>query len=650
MGKHAKYNRHYKSAWENENWAKGWLKEYKSISNYDHNDTNEAYCLYCHTSLRAHFADLKRHTNTNIHKNNIRNRIIRKKETVKHYFKSTELKKEQKCRDIKMSLFVLNHSSITAIDHLGELFKRIDHNGVFSTINLHHSKCGCIIRNYSLIVHESTDVSVNKYMAICVRYFTGKGIVTDCLGLIQVERATAEDLYNSLTNFLKEISLPLINMLALGTDGGANLCGKNKSLYTLLKNDIPHLILVKCACHSIHLCVSKASYELPGDLDYLAQEVYNWFSNSSLRRIQYKQIFNLINLNEDRNFKQFIQLSRTRWLSRYNVVKRLLENWLELKTFFKIVEVDEKCYKAKMINNILNDEKVYVYYQLILPFLEDTNNLNLYFQNDDCDVGNAYNKLFELIQLLAKRLIKPIFLNDIVISTESNILKSIKKAVDNETSYMSVEYADLGYNSQKLINDLNCENDEKLQIKQRFFNFMIKLLKEFLDRMPANIEIYKNIKLLNPRYCLNKQNIPNFNDTPILKFMTTPEFSVNNFTVPNNIKFWPAVYNYIDGSGANVFKELATVVIRLLCLPISNAVVERVFSVMNNIKTKLRNRMSLRTLNAVLITQIYLCSRNMCCNNFCPTEEMIELFNSNIYNENFVGNSDNMEVALELLE
>jgi hypothetical protein len=64
-------------------------------------------------------------------------------------------------------------------------------------------------------------------------------------------------------------------MLALGTDGAANLCGKNKSLFTLLKHDIPDLILVKRTCHSINLCVSKSCAELPTCLDFLAHEVYN---------------------------------------------------------------------------------------------------------------------------------------------------------------------------------------------------------------------------------------------------------------------------------------------------------------------------------------------------------------------------------------
>lgn len=125
---------------------------------------------------------------------------------------------------------------------------------------------------------------------------------------------------------------------------------------------------MKCTCHSINLCVSKACAELPTCLDFLAHEVYNWFSHSPLSKLQYKKIYNLININEDKHFKNLIQLSSTRWLSRYNVIKRILEHWIELETFFGMVGVTEKCYKSRMICDILNDDKVKVYFQIIYDF------------------------------------------------------------------------------------------------------------------------------------------------------------------------------------------------------------------------------------------------------------------------------------------
>lgn len=114
-------------------------------------------------------------------------------------------------------------------------------------------------KGYSIIIDESTDVSVTKFLCMCVKYFdtTENRILIDFLGLLEIERATANDLYKSIIEYLRQIGIPLKNLIAIGTDGANNLCGRNHSVYTLLKGDIPNLQLVRCTCHSLHLCASK---------------------------------------------------------------------------------------------------------------------------------------------------------------------------------------------------------------------------------------------------------------------------------------------------------------------------------------------------------------------------------------------------------
>lgn len=64
--------------------------------------------------------------------------------------------------------------------------------------------------------------------------------------------------------------------------------------------------------------------------------------------------------------------------------------------------------------------------------------------------------------------------------------------------------------------------------------------------------------------------------------------------------FWINVLNINDSSGKQAFKDLAEFSLRVLSLPLANAIVERVFSIMNSVKTKARNRMQMSTLEAVL--------------------------------------------------
>lgn len=64
--------------------------------------------------------------------------------------------------------------------------------------------------------------------------------------------------------------------------------------------------------------------------------------------------------------------------------------------------------------------------------------------------------------------------------------------------------------------------------------------------------------------------------------------------------FWAEVLLFKDAAGNNLFADLAKFAIDVLSLPWSNADVERVFSQLNTVKTKLRNRLITETVNAVL--------------------------------------------------
>ncbi|CAG4936271.1 unnamed protein product [Parnassius apollo] len=96
---------------------------------------------------------------------------------------------------------------------------------------------------------------------------------------------------------------------------------------------------------------------------------------------------------------------------------------------------------------------------------------------------------------------------------------------------------------------------------------------------------------------------------------------------PNDIvNFWIQVLKMKNAGGSLMFKELAEFSIRCLSLPLSNAVVERIFSVMgtNQIKTKLRNRMT-PMLIAILRIRTHMNVRGLCCNNFQPSNHMESL-------------------------
>jgi hypothetical protein len=87
-----------------------------------------------------------------------------------------------------------------------------------------------------------------------------------------------------------------------------------------------------------------------------------------------------------------------------------------------------------------------------------------------------------------------------------------------------------------------------------------------------------------------------------------------------------------NASGDPIFKELSEFALCLLSLPISNAVVERIFSIMNTAKTKIRNRMGQRMLVVLIRIKTHNAEKKVCCSTFVLTNFMLSIFHSEIYN------------------
>ncbi|XP_058637405.1 uncharacterized protein LOC131543715 [Onychostoma macrolepis] len=145
---------------------------------------------------------------------------------------------------------------------------------------------------------------------------------------------------------------------------------------------------------------------------------------------------------------------------------------------------------------------------------------------------------------------------------------------------------------------------------QRLRKFTVLLLEEIKHRLPENFAILKKVNTLSARHALtpSKPSIVELAEA----FVTSAEEIgkierqwqnlpyVHWQNVDNTEKLWTEVHLYRDAAGDNPFKELCNLALTVLALPHSNADVERVFSQLNIVKNKLRNRLSLGTVNSIL--------------------------------------------------
>lgn len=614
----------------------------------------------CKVYLRAHKADLLKHSKTGTH--------IRKFKALHpndHHQSTLNThiviqSNEEKKNDITLAVFIATHTSLRSIDHLGEILKNIGKQSKCSMQNLrlHRTKCSALIKHvigpslleglkkrlsdvpFSIIVDESTDCSVLKFLSIYIKFFDvhRSEVCTEFSALIPVESVTAKDLFEVVKNFLvKDMGLSLANMLGIGTDGANNLCGKNNSLYTLLKQEIPQLQLVRCICHSINNAVSSAADEMPACVEFLCREVYNWFSHSSQRRIQYKRLFDILNGN-DKVFHNFVQPSNTRWLAKFNAVNIIIENWEELQVHFNTVVNKEKCYTSRLLNDMLKANINYLSLLIVRPILCQTNKLNLLFQKSNIDLGDAYKDVCCLIYFLGAKIFKPSFVNQ-------NDVNTFIENFDNPVAFVQPHDCDFGVDYNRALGTHTVDDSDKKTLEFKCMGYIKKLLGEVIRRLPDHIDLFKKIGVFAPKICLNPVTRCKFSKLPFLYLISQNKlYEVENqynvlLTVSwkellkedvleKSYLFWPEIYKFKNSGGEFPFKDLAKYVLQILCLPSSNAVVERGFSIMNCIKTKARNKLGVEMLNSLMRIRLHLFSQGLCCKQFQITREMLNKCNT----------------------
>ncbi|XP_050065744.1 uncharacterized protein LOC114131969 [Aphis gossypii] len=117
-----------------------------------------------------------------------------------------------------------------------------------------------------------------------------------------------------------------------------------------------------------------------------------------------------------------------------------------------------------------------------------------------------------------------------------------------------------------------------------------------------------------------------------LKMIHMPE-SITNLQYANESPdiFWSSIKDYNLKTEA-IGQELPDFALSVLCLPHSNADCERIFSSVNAIKTKYRNKLVTETINGTILTKECVKggrSQTKNCVNFVPSKLMINRMTSN---------------------
>ena len=624
---------------------KTWESKFSWLSKAS-DGSEDGFCKLCHTAMKPKQSNLTKHEKSEKHLLRVKaSRSVRPIQVVRN----PTIAEEVKTAEIELAVTMACHSSILTMDHLGEIIARNATGSRLANIKIHRTKCTKILTNivspalkeeliadvsgkkFSLIVDETTDVSTAKQLCVIIRYYSNveKKIVTAFVDLVTVVHACADDLFNAIRDCLRGINLELVDCIGYASDGASVMVGEHNSVWTRIAAVAPNCIKLMCICHSLALCVQHAFEKLPSSLGFLLAEIPKWFSKSTIRREAYKSLYEVMSPDDDQ-LPPFEKYSATRWLVRGKLIFRVLTNWNELQAYFTVAQPASKQnarYKARMLLDMLKDPILYLYFQFVSPLVSEFERVNAFFQATDADPEEMFTEL------------------------NTHHLSLRGRVFNQEGEQLAIENVDFGgkflFEATKFISsqqDKAVAQAKVLEVKTRCLDFLLEAITQVEKRLPATSNIFKGLSALHPRKVLNVATRVPVSQLPLphLRFEKVNEIeeqyrkivhcdwkedSSFDGTIPDTtVAFWSRVADVQTSLGDKPFKELATYALNCLTTPVSNAVVERSFSLLAAIKTKQRNRMKLELMNAIIRIRSKLQFGENCCVDFKTTRRMLELF------------------------
>ena len=241
---------------------------------------SSATCKACQKSVSCLKSSLLRHSKSDIHKKAMKSQQSGQQQgnLVQCFTQQKENSMFKETFEVQVCAFLAEHNlPLSLISPLVSLFKStapVNSKEVEVTKGIHLSTTRCtnilrqglglyfskelvqILRDtfFSIIPDETTDVSTEKQLGIRVVYFDEVAVqpVTRVFDMVEVETATAVDLYNAIKSSFEEKKIPIKNIIGYSSDTTNVMFGENQSVVSLLKKDTPYVLAVKCSCHMIH--------------------------------------------------------------------------------------------------------------------------------------------------------------------------------------------------------------------------------------------------------------------------------------------------------------------------------------------------------------------------------------------------------------
>ncbi|XP_024178590.1 zinc finger MYM-type protein 1-like [Rosa chinensis] len=446
---------------------------------------------------------------------------------------------------------------------------------------------------FSILVDESRDVHVKEQMAVTFRYVDKNGCVIESfIGIEHVASTTAISLKKAIDALFSKHGLSFSKLRGQGYDGAINMSGELNGLKTLILKENSSVFYVHCFAHQIQLALVHVAkkHEIVGAFFASIGSVVIvgasskhrdiFIEKQSLKVIEALKVGELTSghgLNQETEIKCSCD---TRWSSHYGTLLNFTVMFSSIideldEIAFDKVSSDQK-HEAFISLKLLQSFDFIFSLHLMRIILGITHELSQALQKDDHDIVNA----MDLVKVCKRKL-----------------------QTFRESGWLSLFEQVVLFCGKENISVSN--TDDQYELDNRFSE--------------ATTELLLCLASLSPNYSFaayNKQSL-----------MRLAELYPHDFSASELLLLECQIETYIDDiRSTNKFQELQGIddlakklvetrkhktypyvyllITLALVLPVATASVERVFSSMNIIKNRIRNRMGDQWMNDCLI--VYL--------------------------------------------
>lgn len=450
--------------------------------------------------------------------------------------------------------------------------------------------------NFITIFSDCSNHGSTKLCSILVRYFLpGCGVKIKVLSVVSIQNENSDTITNCIINIIEKYDM-FEKLLALCADntncnfGGALRSGQNNVFSKLQKATNRKLIGVNCAAHVLNNCIQTAADCLPVDIELVLIKIYSYFYIYTIRVEELKEICE----NIDIQYRKLLSFSKTRWLTLFPSLERILKLFQPLKLYFAKQTKCPIIIKSLFENPLAEQWMHFIHCQAVMfhKYISKIESQDISM----CEASISLKEIKSNIEERKNELFVPLIV-------KQNIEKLVKEKCDTNIEIEFYSAVRVFY--ETCIDYLN-KWDKSFEDIAAFEWILLRkppLWSQIQDCLPVVLEISK--------ITINESEL--FDETCFLKNYVTIE-KINywkNKEITLSEK-WVEIFYFFNEKNIST-KNISKLVQFFLCLPASNAPTERVFSIINNIWTSEKTQFNVETIEACVKVK---CNFDMNCTEF----------------------------------